>query len=153
MWATFIGSHFTREATASPVLIKWWNWELTLATNFDNPCTNGYQSWCAKFWQLTLFYIRLLSWLLRHLEHNDATIILEIGSSNERWHYYDITPSFIVWAHVQNDPCDDQVCAQCMHITAIIWYKNNNKFIHFWKCSKWYTSLEFFTSLTSDGSL
>ena len=30
------GSHLTREPTASPVLIRWWNWEQTLATNFGN---------------------------------------------------------------------------------------------------------------------
>ena len=33
MWDTFIGSHLTREPTPSPVLTKWWNWELMLATN------------------------------------------------------------------------------------------------------------------------
>ena len=36
MWATIIGSHLTREPTASPVFNKWWNWELTLATNFGS---------------------------------------------------------------------------------------------------------------------
>ena len=36
MCATIIGSHLAREPTASPVLTKWWNWELTLATNFGN---------------------------------------------------------------------------------------------------------------------
>ena len=44
VWATFFGSHLIREPTASPLLTKW-NWELMLATNFGNPCTNGYQSW------------------------------------------------------------------------------------------------------------
>ena len=36
VWATIIGSHLTREPTASPVLTKWWNLELILATNFGN---------------------------------------------------------------------------------------------------------------------
>ena len=35
--ATFIGSHLTREPTLSPVLTKWWMWELMLATNFGSP--------------------------------------------------------------------------------------------------------------------
>ena len=35
--ATLIGSHLTREPTASPVLTKWWMWELMLATNFGSP--------------------------------------------------------------------------------------------------------------------
>ena len=48
MWATFI-CHLTREPTVSPVLITWWNCELTLAINFGNPCTNGHQSWWPKF--------------------------------------------------------------------------------------------------------
>ena len=38
VWATFIGSHLTRDPTASPVLTKWWNGELMLATNFGNLC-------------------------------------------------------------------------------------------------------------------
>ena len=54
VWATFTGSHLTRETTVSPVLTKWWNWELTLATNFGNPLTHAqmvrpYQSWWSKF--------------------------------------------------------------------------------------------------------
>ena len=36
VWAKIIGSYLTREPTASPVLTKWWNWELILATNFDS---------------------------------------------------------------------------------------------------------------------
>ena len=32
--ATSIGSHLTREPTVSPVLTKWWMWELILTTNF-----------------------------------------------------------------------------------------------------------------------
>ena len=36
VWATINGSHLTRELTASPVITKWCNWELTLATNFGN---------------------------------------------------------------------------------------------------------------------
>ena len=36
VWATTIGSHLTREPTVSPVVTKWWNRELTLATNFGN---------------------------------------------------------------------------------------------------------------------
>ena len=47
MLATVIGSHLTREPTASPVLTKWWKLERTLATNFGNhACTNG---WWPKF--------------------------------------------------------------------------------------------------------
>ena len=34
--ATLIGSHLLRKPTASPVLTKWWNWELALATNFGS---------------------------------------------------------------------------------------------------------------------
>ena len=34
--ATFIGSHLTREPTVSPVLTKWWMWELILATKFGS---------------------------------------------------------------------------------------------------------------------
>ena len=34
--ATINGSHLAREPTASPVLTKWWNWELTLTTNFGS---------------------------------------------------------------------------------------------------------------------
>ena len=51
VWATFIGSHLTRDPTSSPVLTMWWNWELTLVTNFGNPCTNGYQScyWSSRW--------------------------------------------------------------------------------------------------------
>ena len=54
VWATFIGSHLTRERTSSPVLTKWWNRELKLATNFGNLCQTvtkvgtqnfGYQIW------------------------------------------------------------------------------------------------------------
>ena len=36
--ATLIGSHLTREPTASPVLTKWWKSELMLATNFGSLC-------------------------------------------------------------------------------------------------------------------
>ena len=34
--ATYIGSHLTREPTASPVLTKWWIQELMLTTNFGS---------------------------------------------------------------------------------------------------------------------
>ena len=34
---TYIGSHLTREPTVSPVLTKWWMWELMLATNSGSP--------------------------------------------------------------------------------------------------------------------
>ena len=52
--ATLIGSHLTREPTASPVLTKWWKSELILATNFGSLCPKvtkvgsqnfGYQIW------------------------------------------------------------------------------------------------------------
>ena len=36
--ATLIGSHLTREPTASPVLTKQWKSELMLATNFGRLC-------------------------------------------------------------------------------------------------------------------
>ena len=36
VWATINGSHLARGPTSSPVLIKWWNSELTLATNFGS---------------------------------------------------------------------------------------------------------------------
>ena len=42
--ATLIGSHLTREPTASPVLTKWSMWELMLATNKWLP------KLVAKFW-------------------------------------------------------------------------------------------------------
>ena len=41
------------EPTASPVLTKWWNWELTLATNFGNHAQMvpkfGGQIWVTNF--------------------------------------------------------------------------------------------------------
>ena len=52
--ATWIGSHLTRESTASPVLTKWWKSELMLATNLGSLCPKvtkvgsqnfGYQIW------------------------------------------------------------------------------------------------------------
>ena len=52
--ATLIGSHLTREPTASPVLTKGWKSELMLATNFGSLCPKvtkvgsqnfGYQIW------------------------------------------------------------------------------------------------------------
>ena len=53
VWATIIGSHLAREPTASPVLTKCWNWELTLATNFGNHAQMvtkfGGQSLATKF--------------------------------------------------------------------------------------------------------
>ena len=54
LWIMTIGSHLTREPTASPVVTKWCNWELILATNFGNLCPKvtkvgsqnfGYQIW------------------------------------------------------------------------------------------------------------
>ena len=47
--ATFIGSHFTSEPTASPVLTKWWNLELMLAANFGSPY-KWLPKLVAKFW-------------------------------------------------------------------------------------------------------
>ena len=43
MWSTFIGTHLTRELTTSTVLIKCWNWEVMLATNFGNPANQANQ--------------------------------------------------------------------------------------------------------------
>ena len=52
--STLIGSHLTREPTASPVLTKWWSQELMWATNFGSLSPNvtnfgnqnfGYQIW------------------------------------------------------------------------------------------------------------
>ena len=66
--ATLIGSHLTREPTSSPVLIKCWNWELILSTNFGSLCpkvTNfgtGSQSFGYQIW----FCTRLLNRLFRH---------------------------------------------------------------------------------------
>ena len=45
MWATFIGIHVTWELAASTLLTKFWNWKLTLATNFGYPCTNAHLCW------------------------------------------------------------------------------------------------------------
>ena len=45
----------------SPLVTKWWNWELQLATNFGNPCTNGYQSWWLKLGLPNLVCTRLFS--------------------------------------------------------------------------------------------
>ena len=60
--ATLIGSHLTRQPTASPVLTKWWKSELMLATNFGSICrkvTNfgsqnfGYQiSFCTRLFNI-----------------------------------------------------------------------------------------------------
>ena len=64
--ATFIGSHLTRESTASPVLTKWWNRELMLASNFGYLCQTvikvdsqnfGYQI-CTRL-LLCIFYCQL----------------------------------------------------------------------------------------------
>ena len=68
-------SHLTREPTTSPVLTKWWNWELMLATNFGSLSQTvtkvdsqnfGYQFWfCTRL--LRIFFIvacrtKLASW-------------------------------------------------------------------------------------------
>ena len=45
VWATIDGSHLAREPTASPVLTKWRNWELTLATNFGSHAQMVAKSW------------------------------------------------------------------------------------------------------------
>ena len=75
--ATLIGSHLTREPTASPVLTKWWKWELILATNFGSLCpevTNygsqnfGYQIWfvpdCLKYREYLQKLYSLDTWCL-----------------------------------------------------------------------------------------
>ena len=50
----FISTHLTRESTASTVLTKCWNWELMLATNCGNPCTDGHHGWWPTFWLPTV---------------------------------------------------------------------------------------------------
>ena len=58
--APLIGSHMAREPTASPVLTKWWNWKLMLATKFGSLCTEvisfGSQNFGSQIW----FCARLL---------------------------------------------------------------------------------------------
>ena len=63
VWATIIGSHLTREPTTSPVLTKWWNLELTLATNFGvhAQMACGYQRWWPNFGYQIWFCTRLLN--------------------------------------------------------------------------------------------
>ena len=96
MWATFTGSHLTREPTAIPVLTKWWNWELILATNFGNLCTNvtkvgspnfGYRIWfCTRLFRRWASYLNQ-SWLGFRMPytvrwHNKAVNFLQ--NSSER---------------------------------------------------------------------
>ena len=51
--ATLIGSHLTREPTASPVLTKWSNWELMLATNFGNICRDCPRQ---RYWDILPYF-------------------------------------------------------------------------------------------------
>ena len=61
MLATLIGSHLTKEPTGSPVLTKWWNRELMLATNFGSLCPNvtniGSQNFGYQIWFCTILYM------------------------------------------------------------------------------------------------
>ena len=75
-WATFIGSHLTREPTASSVLTKWWNSELILAASFDSLrqmvtkvwfCTRLFKLWspnldqmCKTTWLRSFFFFFFL---------------------------------------------------------------------------------------------
>ena len=57
VWTTIVASHLTREPTVSPVLTKWWNWELTLATNFSD---HGYQIWlCTRLLRPSIWILHL----------------------------------------------------------------------------------------------
>ena len=86
MWAIFIGSHLTREPTASPVLAKWWNLELMLATNFGNLCQMvtkvssknfGYQIWfCTR---LTIF--KVSEWFCIYLFLSEGSLVWFIAAS------------------------------------------------------------------------
>ena len=71
VWVLFLGSHLTWDPTASTVLTKWRNWELLLAINFCNPCTNGYQSWWPKCW--------LPDWFVVQVEHSHCCMALSTG--------------------------------------------------------------------------
>ena len=66
---TLIGSHLTREPTASPVLTKWWKSKLMLATNFGSLCPKvtktvgsqnfGYQiCFCTRLFSFLIFITR-----------------------------------------------------------------------------------------------
>ena len=69
MWATIISSHLTRKPTASPVLTKSWNSELTVATNFGSHP----QILATKFF---FFFTRLLKgwqWTLIITRYVDGT--------------------------------------------------------------------------------
>ena len=65
-----IGSHLIREATASPVLTKWWNWELMLATNIGSPwpeVTNfGRQNFGSQICFCTKLVILMVAKMFKH---------------------------------------------------------------------------------------
>ena len=63
VWATFIGIHLTTEPAVSTVVTKCWNWELILATNFGNQCTNGHHWWWPKFGCQLWLCTRLISYV------------------------------------------------------------------------------------------
>ena len=67
VWATIVGNHLARELTVSPVLTKWWNWELTLATNFGT-----HAQMVTKFGDqiLAIKFGFVPDW--RHLFHTDS---------------------------------------------------------------------------------
>ena len=71
--AILIGSHLTREPTASPVLTKCWKSELMLATNFDNLCpkvtTFGSQNFGYQIW----FCTRLISVIYPLIQTDPST--------------------------------------------------------------------------------
>ena len=86
MWAIFIGSHLTREPTGSPVLAKWGNLELMLATNFGNLCQTvtkvssknfGYQIWfCTR---LTIF--KVSEWFCIYFFLSEGSLVWFIAAS------------------------------------------------------------------------
>ena len=63
--ATWIGSHMTREPTASPVFTKWWKSKLMLVTNFGSLCPKvtkvGSQNYGYHIWLCTRLIITTCS--------------------------------------------------------------------------------------------
>ena len=67
----------TREPTASPVLTKWWIWELMLSTNFGSLCPKvtsfgsqnfGYQIWFLYQTVEQIIRVRHVEKIIRHLK-------------------------------------------------------------------------------------
>ena len=82
--ATLIGSHLTREPQkASPLLTKWWNWELMLATNFCSLCpkvTNfGSQNFGYQIWFCTRLFT--VKWVksIKFWTHFTSFLVAECG--------------------------------------------------------------------------